>query len=159
EYSDTGLEAATSYFYRVIAFNEFGGSISAIGGAQTDDRPYGLRTLSFRNGQNAYEGNLDIGIAQQNPTNVNRSQIMWVDNNSAVDETQVLLRFDDIFGAEPGRIPADTNVEQAYIRIYVGEVANVQSNSPMHFHQMLTDWDETSSWDAAAWGGNGVDDD
>jgi hypothetical protein len=158
-YTHTGLETESEHYYRVVALSETGGGISEPAFARTDDGPYGLRQLSFQQGFNGYAGTLDLEINATTPDANAQAAILWVDHNSDDSETQVLLNFTDIFGEAAGQIPAGSIIDSAYIRIYVGTDATVQSDGPMHFQQMLVDWDETASWSSEAWGGNGIDDD
>jgi hypothetical protein len=157
-YTHTGLATESEHYYRVVALSEYGGGISEPAYARTDDGPYGLRQLSFQQGFNAYTGTADIEIDSDTPIANAQNEILWVEHSDD-SESQVLLNFTDIFGEAPGQIPAGSIIDRAYIRIYVGTDTNVESAGPMHFQQMLVDWDSSSSWSSDAWGGNGVDDD
>jgi hypothetical protein len=158
-YTHTGLATESAHYYRVVALRESGGGVSEPAFARTDDGPYGLRQLSFQDGFNAYAGTLDIEIDSDTPEANAQNAILWVDNNSGSNERQVLLNFADVFGEAPGQISTGAIIDRAYIRVYVGTDALVQSDGPMHFQQMLVDWDVTSTWSSEAWGGNGIDDD
>lgn len=158
-YSHTGLETESTHYYRVVALSETGGGISEPAFARTDDGPYGLRQLSFQQGFNDYASALEIEIDSDTPEANAQNAILWVDHNSDGSERQVLLNFGDIFGEAAGQIPAGSIIDRAYIRLYVGTDTSVQSDGPMHFQQMLVDWDDLSSWSSEAWGGNGIDDD
>ncbi len=157
-YMHTGLATESDHYYRVVALSEYGGGISEPAYARTDDGPYGLRQLSFQQGFNGYAGALDIEIDSDRPEANAQNAILWVDHDSA-RERQVLLNFEGIFGEAAGQIPAGSIIDRAFIRIYVGTDSSVQSDGPMHFQQMLVDWDASSTWSSEAWGGNGLDDD
>ncbi len=67
---------------------------------------------------------------------------LWVHSEVAGINRQVLLRFDDIVGTNPGQIPPGATLVSAELMLYV---MNGGDGSPLH--RMLTDWDaDNSSW-------------
>jgi hypothetical protein len=57
-------------------------------------------------------------------------------------DDQMLVRFDNIFGTEPGQVPPDSNIAKAWLVITSGNTSNnTQSRGPYAAHQMLVDWD------------------
>jgi len=56
-----------------------------------------------------------------------------------------LLKFADVFGAEPGQSPADVPVARAWVVITTGDTnANARSSGPYAAYPMLRAWDMTS---------------
>jgi len=56
-----------------------------------------------------------------------------------------LLKFADVFGAEPGQSPADVPVAKAWVVITTGDTnANARSGGPYAAYPMLRAWDMTS---------------
>lgn len=155
-YLDTALAPGTLYAYRVGAVGTGHVRYSGTAKTQTDERAFGTRTLSFQNGYGNYSGTLSVGIVQGQPSTSLSQAIVWVDNNSASDQSQVLLVFRGIFGEAPDQVPLNASIESATLRLYLGTTTNVQSGKPIDFHRMLKPWDETTSWASTALGGNGV---
>ena len=58
---------------------------------------------------------------------------------------QGLLKFDDIFGNEPGQIPFGATINSAELKVFVQDSSN--ASMQMSLYRMLTDWDEsTATW-------------
>jgi hypothetical protein len=58
-------------------------------------------------------------------------------------DTQGLLRFDDIFGRGPGRIPGNAQIVSATLHLHVTNPGDL-----VQMHRMLADWDESSTWNS-----------
>jgi hypothetical protein len=67
-------------------------------------------------------------------------------NTTTGYDRQVLMRFDDIVGTNPGQIPPGATLVSAELLLYV---MNSGDGSPLY--RMLTDWDS----EASTWGGFG----
>ncbi|MEX0331120.1 MAG: DNRLRE domain-containing protein [Puniceicoccaceae bacterium] len=155
-YLDEGLVAGEFYQYRVSARNQDGAASSGLAQAITDDKAFGMRSLSFVQGLGNYEGAVDVGIREDQPTESFKTSYVWVDNNGSNGDNQALLDFSGIIGEEPDRLPPGASLSRAILRIYLGTNSNAQSYKTVSFHQMLVPWGINTSWNAAELGGDGV---
>lgn len=120
-----------------------------------------VRTFAYRQGVDSgfgvYTGAADIQLDQSFPdTPTPRGQdaqgllVDWPDAGGT-NEDQVLLRFADIFGNQPGQIPLGATIVSATL--------TVQTNNPGHgarMHRMLLPWDaENDTWNSFGSGQNG----
>lgn len=153
---DEGLVPGEFYQYRVSARNADGSASSGLAQAITDDQAFGMRSLSFVQGLGDYEGALDVGIREDQPSESLKTTYVWVDNNGSSGDNQALLDFSGIIGGEPDRIPPGASVSRAILRIYLGTNSNAQSYKTVSFHQMLVPWGASTSWNASELGSNGV---
>jgi hypothetical protein len=65
-------------------------------------------------------------------------------NTNSVDDL-ALLKFDNVFSAEPGQAPSDVPVAKAWAVITTGDAnANAHTGGPYSAHTMLRPWDLTS---------------
>jgi hypothetical protein len=157
-FQDTGLYGATEYFYRVVTLRS-ANLTSGLARAVTDSFAYGYRQVIFQDGINAYTGTVDVGILEREPANARKARYVWVDKNTVASgegELQALMRFTDIFGTDTLQVPTDAKLVRAFLRLWLGNEASVESPGWMLFHEMLVPWDDNSAWNYAAWGGNGV---
>ncbi|MCY2974955.1 MAG: VCBS domain-containing protein [Planctomycetota bacterium] len=115
-----------------------------------------VRVLELQEGVDrgfgTYSGARDIQLAQNNPNaplpiGGNAAEGLLVDfsdSTTAPNETQVLLRFEDIVGAALGQVPAGAIITSASLQ--------VNTNNSGHgavMHRMLQNWsDTTSSWNS-----------
>lgn len=156
-YSDPEVVAGEAYYYRLSAAGAPAGSPAVLARAQPDDRPRGARTLRFQQGMNGYERSLGIGIDQRRPGFSDASGLVWVvtqDNGGA--ESQALLRFDDIFGADPAQVPPGARIESAVLRIFVSKEPEAWTRNRVTFHPLRVAWERGAAWNFAGWGGDGV---
>jgi hypothetical protein len=100
---------------------------------------------SFRQGEAGYSGAIDLEIRQPNPdTNYNGAVSMTIDLDDAsgtLDDTQGLIRFDQIFGAGAGQIPAGRGVLSATLSLSVSN-----PGSGIDFHRVLRTWGTNATW-------------
>lgn len=120
------------------------------------DLSSGFRTVIFQNGAADYEGAIDVGLQQTDPSASLHNRYVWIDKNSEADDNQALLRFQNIFGPEPHQVPEGAAITRAFLRIHLGTVASGPSPEVTRFHRMQVPWDDTASWDAAFWSGHGI---
>ncbi len=156
-FADHGGKPGESYYYRLSAAGAPAGSAAVLARAQPDDRPRGARTLRFQQGMNGYERALGIGIDQRRPGFSDASGLVWVvtqDNGGA--ESQGLLRFDDIFGADPAQVPPGARIESAVLRIFVSKEPEAWTRNRVTFHPLRVAWGRGAAWNFAGWGGDGV---
>src|SRR5262249_12877821 len=106
-------------------------------------------TSVFQQGVDSYTGTKDTYV-RQDGTNANANRataatvlIDWPDAGNNND-TQALLRFDNIFGAGAGQIPVGARIVRATL--------TVQTTNPGdggEFHRMLVNWADTVTWNTA----------
>ncbi|MGV6858953.1 MAG: DUF4347 domain-containing protein, partial [bacterium] len=116
----------------------------------------GYTTFDLQEGVNGYSGTQDTEIQQGsastsfgNATSIN----VDLDNGSGV--AQGLIRFDDLFGSGNSQIPAGATITSASLELQVTGPSAAAAN--ISLHQMLTDWDESSTWNSLS-GGVSTDD-
>jgi hypothetical protein len=74
-----------------------------------------------------------------------------------VPTEQILVRFDNLFGAGPGQIPANATIISAKLSMWTGPGANDDSNDLASAHRMLVPWTGADTWDTLV-GGVATDD-
>ena len=103
-----------------------------------------LPSTLFRQGVNSYSGTKDLelrgaaaGVSQEGAVGVT------VDTDDGGGISHGLLRFDDIFGSNPGQIPLGAQVVSATLTLQ-HNVANANGN-PVSLHRMLLPWDSATA--------------
>jgi hypothetical protein len=108
-------------------------------------------TKNFQQGLSGYAGTVDTFVQQSDPTVDNSiAEELNVDDDDpgGTDQhAQVLLRFDDIFGPEPGRVPLDKDILEALLIVDIDN-----SGDSMELHRMLEIWSDSDTWDSLAGG-------
>ncbi len=111
---------------------------------------------SFQQGVAGYNGAEDTELRQANPTeSFAGNPTATVDSdepNGSGNDTQVLVRFNNLLGGQPGRIPAGVNVTSAMLKLTV-----LDEGSGFTIHHMNADWSDGATWDGFG-GGVGADD-
>jgi Planctomycete extracellular len=116
-----------------------------------------LRRARFQegvdHGQGVYSGARDIQLRESNPTTVyptgQSAEGLFIDYDATAINSQVLLRFENIFGSGSGRVPLGATIVSARLVLDVNNPGDGGS-----FHRMLTPWD--SSLDTWSSLGNSV---
>lgn len=104
--------------------------------------------VSFQQGINGYASTVDTFLDSQNPNTSNAAATtLIVDQNPL---RHILLRFDDIFGADPGKIPPGASILSATLTI---NVTNESVGVGASLYRMLQTWNDTDTWNT--WG-NGI---
>ncbi len=111
------------------------------------------RTVRFQNGVNGYAGALEAGIAKAKPNATSTGKVLIVERPKDDEAQQVLVQFRDIIGQRPGQIPPGAGITKAILRIYSGRETSAHR---ILFNRMLVPWKENATWNAAAWGRDGV---
>jgi hypothetical protein len=74
-----------------------------------------------------------------------------VDRDNHGVQSMALIRFDDIVGKGPGRVPRGSTVTSAILTVR----GNDAGGGKVYVHRMLADWDASSvTWETAKLGGN-----
>ncbi|MEJ2704283.1 MAG: DNRLRE domain-containing protein [Sedimentisphaerales bacterium] len=123
-----------------------GGFCVALAGIATAQ----IVTTSFQNGVNDYVGTFDRIISERNEHNQDGSEVAndFLDGyktDSSPDE-QALLRFDDIFGNQPGQIPSGATILSAELILTTSLVGNAQTGGPYGVSGMLQPFDSTTTY-------------
>ena len=108
------------------------------------DAPRSRTTVTFRQGVDGYAGTVDTEIWAVAPhtildTNPNMSSDL--DNDGG--ESQVLLRFDGVFGPKPGQVPPRATVHSARL-----VVSAFDQGSTVYLHRMLVPWPRAATWNS-----------
>jgi len=107
---------------------------------------YALQTASFSNGNSiGYSDAHDTQISLSSPsTSFGNFQTITVDAADAAGlQTQTLMRFDNIIGNGPSRIPLYSEVALATLTI---DVTN--PGSGLSVHQMFSSWEDNATWNS-----------
>jgi len=118
--------------------------------------PGSVSTASFRQNVNGYTSAADTRIRMTAPdTAANNAASVFVDWDVAAtngyNPDEVLIRFDNILGTNPGQIPPGAKVEAAALDL--ATVANNGYGDGGQFFPMLTPWHDTDTWNTLV---NGV---
>jgi hypothetical protein len=111
-----------------------------------------VRTASFQQGFNGYASAVDTQLKQSSPaTNYGSlSADLLVDDASsasATDASQVLLRFDNIFGTTAGKVPAGATILSAEL------VLNTTNpGDGAEIHRMVKTWAAANTWNTLVGG-------
>lgn len=102
------------------------------------------QSFTFQNGQNAYTDTVDTQIRGATPNRADGSlQELNPDGSDDDRPVQALIRFDNILGSESDKIPHGSSVLFASLTVYIVN----EGDSPA-LHRMLTNWDETTTWNS-----------
>ncbi|MCC7474332.1 MAG: DNRLRE domain-containing protein, partial [Pirellulales bacterium] len=105
-----------------------------------------LAVTTFQFGASGYEGQQDTVIFSLQPdSNFGTEGHVSADQQDFNAVRQGLIKFDDIFGDQPGQIPYGATINSANLELYVQDSSNAAMQ--MSLYRMLTDWDEsTATW-------------
>lgn len=111
--------------------------------------PAAGRTVSFRYGVSGYTKTVDAEIWSIAPTKSLLTQgTMTTDGNNGGGESQVLLRFEDIFGDAESQIPPQSRIVSAKLTVVAFD-----PGTTCYLHRLLVPWHKGVTWDGMA---NGV---
>ncbi len=100
--------------------------------------------ISFQHGVNGYQGTVDTEIwALATKTILDENPNASSDANNDGGESQVLMRFDGIFGDGPRQIPKGSTIVSAKL-----VVAAFDQGSTVNLHRMLVPFGKHSTWDS-----------
>ncbi len=104
--------------------------------------PAGKRKITFQDGVDKYAGTIDIEIWAVAPNtclegNINASS----DADNDGGESQILMRFENIIGDQPGQIPPKSTIHSASLIVSAFDEGNT-----VHLHRMLVPWKRTATW-------------
>jgi uncharacterized delta-60 repeat protein len=142
--SDTGFQGVATI---KLLTNDLGNT----GGASAIDKDVITilvdTTTSFQQGVSLYTGTTDTEIRENSPDSTGGTLTeMSVDleNDGSNSTSEVLLKFDSIFGSNPGQIPVGATIISADLVLTV--TSRTGSGDTISLHQMLAAWNENSTW-------------
>jgi hypothetical protein len=114
------------------------------------------RTAEFQNGVAGYAGTTDTDLRQAAATSPNGSaNRIIVDGPNPADARHALLRFNDLFGPQAGRVPANARIDAAYLYLTTPYFDVNAPGGGATLHMLRRPWDNQSTW-AGTFGGDGV---
>ncbi len=110
-----------------------------------------LALINFREGSSGYASTQDTYLREASATTGQGGDTdVQVDLNDSGGQEQALIRFDDLFGSGPYQIPLGSTINSAELTV---EVTNQSSSgATISLHRMLSNWDESSTWDSMTTG-------
>ncbi len=99
-----------------------------------------VTTTAFCQGEAGYTGAADTYLEQAAPLANRSATTVLVADGSPL--SQILIRFDNLFGAGAGQIPSGATIVSAKLRM----LSTDSSANRMSLHRMLTPWTATSNW-------------
>jgi hypothetical protein len=111
--------------------------------------PAGTASASFRQGVNGYTSTRDTRIRANAPDTSGAALasafVDWdVAGTGVENDDQILIRFDDVFGSNPGQVPPGSQIHVAML-----DLATVIGNGygdGGQFFAMLAPWQDTDTW-------------
>ena len=137
---------------KLLFFVLFGAFTSAMANAQV---------ASFQNGVDGYLDQVDMGIRVDDSVFFGADTAQYYLDGSG-DDTHALIRFDNVFGDQPGQIPLGSKILSANLDITTGnQDVNAPTNGPYYVSALLDPFDETTVYSdyvglAAANNGNSL---
>ena len=130
-------------------------NVSRISGIFEGENPVATRT--FQRGA-AYDGVHDTALYMDQPDrDFGDAATGTLQGTPAIPIRQALVRFDDLFGAGPGQIPAGTTIVSAQLRLTTLNTASSATDGIVAVHRMKQPWSEASTWNSFT-DGVGIDD-
>lgn len=117
-----------------------------------------IQTTTLQQGVGGYAGTEDTRVFRINPnTNYGGDSVVWIDGPGAgTEESDGLLRFDDIFGSGPGQIPEWAIILSAELTLVTPNIAWAEGDGA-RLHDVLVPWDELAATWNNSFGGDGID--
>lgn len=116
----------------------------------------GITKATFQQGVDGYGGARDTALVESEPFISHASDTtMSIDGDAPGGSDQSshgLLRFDHLFGGDPGQIPTGDTTQVLLAELIL---EGLDSGSGAILHRLLQDWNDTDTWDGA-FGGDGV---
>lgn len=101
--------------------------------------------IVFQQGLGGYDGVHDTFYMTGNPIAINGDSTEWEwDGEDAGGLNFGMIRFDNIFGANPGQVPPDANIINAVLTLTVTNEGDASQTATMH--ELLTAFDDTKDF-------------
>jgi hypothetical protein len=145
----SGILAAPAAGGRTSEFSVPGSEASAVGPADTARRAVPSRAeVSFQQGVGGYGGAVDVEIWRIAPDKPLHLQgTMTADANNGGGESQVLMRFGDIFGPSAEQIPPFARIVKAELRVVAFD-----PGTTVYLHRILVPWNAAATWNSLSEG-------
>ncbi len=104
--------------------------------------------VSFQHGIDGYRGTVDVevwAIAPGKP--LEKQGTLTSDGNNGGGESQVLMRFDRIFGSKTGQVPKLARIKSAKLKVVAFD-----PGTTVYVHRVFVPWSEAATWDGLAAG-------
>lgn len=115
-----------------------------------------VSVATFRQGLNGYGGVSDTELRQADPSTAQDANALITidsdDPNGSGNATQGLIKFDGLFGAGPGQVPAGARITSALLLLNVTDFG-----SGFTVHRMIAPWGTGATWNGLT-GGVSLDD-
>jgi hypothetical protein len=107
-----------------------------------------LSVSTFQQGVGGYTSTHDVDLFSITPTvNLGTDTGISVDQQDINGERQGLLKFDNIFGSNPGQIPLGSTINSATLTLSVFNESN--SSALISLYRMKTNWDQNvATWNS-----------
>lgn len=134
-----------------------GAQVRRINGVWPLDPP--VLTTRFQAGVNGYADCTDTYVSAAMPDTQQAGATSLVVTQDADlsaggnQPAQMLIRFDQLFGDDPGQVPANATIVSAKLILWTGFDFDSASGNPVAVHRMLTPWSAGATWNSL---GNGV---
>ncbi len=113
--------------------------------------PSDVESVSFRDGEDGYTGTVDTRLLQSGAsTDYSTGTVIWTDAANASNESQFLLRFEDIIGNGASQIPAGATIVAAVLDL--ATIGGDATGDGGTFHTMLQSWSDTDTWNTLGGG-------
>lgn len=111
--------------------------------------PAGTASASFRQNVNGYASAHDTRIRANTPdadgSALANAFVDWdVAGTGVENDDQILIRFDDIFGSNPGQVPPGSQIHAAMLDL--ATVINNGYGDGGQFYAILAQWQDTDTW-------------
>lgn len=115
--------------------------------------PVGTQSVAFQQGVNGYGSAVSAWLQQSGVTSdgATLTTPVFLDGQLPTDlgspDDQMMLRFGNIFGSNPGQIPLGSTIQSARLVVTTGSVTdsgNAQSSGPWAASQVKVDWDTST---------------
>lgn len=108
---------------------------------------------SFQQGVDGYRGTVDTYLDEASPERENSgAEVLRIDSDTpggSGNSNQALLRFDEVFGSQPGQLSPGTEIERAWL-----ELDTANSGDGAAVYRMIEPWTDLDTW--ASFGGDGI---
>jgi hypothetical protein len=104
-------------------------------------------SVSFQEGVNGYAGTVDTEFRAANPLDPQGDKgFVSIDEFDGGFQTQGALRFENLFGSQPGQVPNDVTIAFATLTVWVDSSSDLEA--VIGFNRVLpaSPWDESSTW-------------
>ena len=108
----------------------------------------GVERITFQQGAEGYLGTVDTEIWAIAPSrSLHKQGTLTADGNNGGGESQVLMRFADVFGSGERQVPRLSRIVSAKL-----VVVAFDPGSTIYLHRTLAPWDDSATWDGMASG-------